>query len=454
MEQTSEKKHAEKNLLLNRWSEKATKKCLVDTALYTKYDVKRGLRDLNGKGVLAGLTQIGDVFAFNPDGSPTHGKLFYRGLEITDLVNGFTAADHFGFEETTYLLLFGELPNKEELKLFQEQLANARKLSDNFVHDSILKMPSNDIMNAMSRAILSLYTFDSNPEDISIKNILDQSIKLIATFPLLAVYAYQAYVHQFQGKSLVIHHPHPELSTAENLLYMLRPDSKYTALEAKLLDIALVLHAEHGGGNNSTFATHLISSSGTDTYATIAGAMGSLKGPRHGGANIKAVQMFTEIKREVKDWKNDEEVKAYLLKLLKKEAFDKSGLIYGVGHAVYSLSDPRAIILREYAGKLAKEKGLLDEFELHVKIENLAPELIGEKRQIYKGVSANVDFYSGFVYRMLDIPPELYTPLFAVARISGWSAHRIEEMANGGKIIRPSYLGIAESMNYIPLCER
>jgi len=454
MEKTNEEKLTKKEQLLTNWSEIATKKSLVKSELYTKYDVKRGLRDVNGKGVLAGLTQIGEVHAYNADGSSAHGKLIYRGIEIQDLVNGFSASEHFGFEETCYLLLFGDLPNKKELKSFEDMLVESRKLSKRFVHDGILKMPSSDVMNAMARAVLGLYTFDKDPDNISIKNILEQCIKLIATFPLLAVYSYRAYIHQFEGKSLVIHHPKPELSTAENILYMLRSDSKYTDLEAKLLDISLVLHAEHGGGNNSTFATHLLSSSGTDTYSTIAGALGSLKGPRHGGANIKAVHMFDEIKKEIKDWENDEEVKSYILKLLNKEAFDNSGLIYGIGHAVYSLSDPRAIILRDYAKKLAEEKGLLDEFNLHVKIETLAPEIIGEKRKIYKGVSANVDFFSGFVYKMLGIPEELYTPLFAIARIAGWSAHRIEEMSNGGKIIRPAYKGIAEPRNYIPIHER
>jgi len=342
----------------------------------------------------------------------------------------------------------------KELDIFEKQLAEFRMLPKRFVHDAILKMPSKDIMNAMSRSVLALYTLDENPEDISIENILMQSMRLIAVFPPLSVYAYQAFIHHFEGRSLVIHHPDPELSTAENILHMLRPDSKYSELEAKLLDLALVLHAEHGGGNNSSFTTHVVSSSGTDTYGTIAAALGSLKGPRHGGANIKAVRMFEDMKQEIKDWNDDQEIERYLARLLNKEAFDRSGLIYGVGHAVYSVSDPRTLILREYAEKLAKEKGVEDEFRLHEKVEKLAPEVIGKTRKIYKGVSANVDFYSGFVYKMMDIPPELFTPLFAIARIAGWSAHRIEEIANGGKIIRPAYKSVASRRDYVCLDDR
>ncbi|MBN1869037.1 MAG: citrate/2-methylcitrate synthase [Candidatus Omnitrophica bacterium] len=442
------------NSKFNEWSRMAAEKSLVDPSLYAKYDVKRGLRDISGKGVLAGLTQIGEVVASAPDGTPAPGQLIYRGMDISQIVQGFTADNHFGFEETCYLLLFGDLPDKEELAVFEKQLAEFRLLPKRFVHDAILKMPSKDIMNAMSRSVLALYTLDENPEDISVKNILMQSVRLIAVFPLLAVYAYQAFVHHFEGRSLVIHHPVPELSTAENILHILRSDSKYSELEAKLLDLALVLHAEHGGGNNSSFTTHVVSSSGTDTYGTIAAALGSLKGPRHGGANIKAVQMFEDMKKEVKDWNDDQEIERYLARLLNKEAFDRSGLIYGVGHAVYSVSDPRALILREYAEKLAKDKNMGDEFRLHVKVEKLAPEVIGKTRKIYKGVSANMDFYSGFVYKMMGIPPELFTPLFAIARIAGWSAHRIEEIANGGKIIRPAYKSVASRRDYVPLDNR
>jgi citrate synthase len=434
---------------LDEWSNMAIKNSLVDSSFYAKYDVKRGLRDLNGKGVLAGLTRIGEVIASGPEGDPVPGRLIYRGIDISQIVKGFTADNRLGFEETCYLLLFGDLPSREELKVFEKQLAEFRILPEHFVNDAILKMPSNDIMNAMSRSVLALYTLDQNPEDLSIKNILKQSLKLIAAFPLLAVYAYQAFVHHFEKRSLVIHHPVPELSTAENILHMLRPDSKYTELEAKLLDLALVLHAEHGGGNNSSFTTHVVSSSGTDTYGTIAAALGSLKGPRHGGANIKVVRMFEDLKKEVKNWADEQEIKDYLVRLLDKKAFDRSGLIYGVGHAVYSISDPRALILREYAEKLAKEKGIEDEFNLHLKVEKLAPEVIGKTRKIYKGVSANVDFYSGFVYAMMNIPAELFTPLFAIARIVGWSAHRIEEIANDGKIIRPAYKSVAPQRDYM-----
>jgi citrate synthase len=438
----------------DEWRRMATEKSLVDPSLYVKYDVKRGLRDISGKGVLAGLTQIGEVVAYGPDGVPAPGQLIYRGIDISQIVQGFTSDNHLGFEETCYLLLFGDLPNRKELDIFEKQLAEFRVLPKRFVHDAILKMPSKDIMNAMSRSVLALYTLDENPEDISIKNILMQSMRLIAAFPLLAVYAYQAFIHHFEGRSLVIHHPVPELSTAENILHMLRPDSRYSELEAQLLDLALVLHAEHGGGNNSSFTTHVVSSSGTDTYGTIAAALGSLKGPRHGGANIKAVQMFEDMKQEIKDWNNDQEIELYLARLLNKEVFDRSGLIYGVGHAVYSVSDPRTLILREHAEELAKEKGMEDEFRLHAKVEKLAPEVIGKTRKIYKGVSANVDFYSGFVYKMMGIPPELFTPLFAIARIAGWSAHRIEEISNGGKIIRPAYKSVAPRREYVRINDR
>lgn len=442
------------NARFEEWSRMAVDESIVDPALYKKYDVKRGLRDISGKGVLAGLTRIGDVIAYAPDGTPAPGQLIYRGIDIFDLVDGFTNDQHFGFEETCYLLLFGELPSAKDLRVFQKQIGEFRLLPKRFVDDAILKMPSRDIMNAMSRGILALYTLDENPEDISIKNVLLQSMRLIAAFPLLAVYSYRAYLHHFKRGSLVIHHPVPELSTAENILHMLRPDSQYSDLEARLLDLALVLHAEHGGGNNSSFTTHVVSSSGTDTYGTIAAAMGSLKGPRHGGANIKAVQMFDDMKKEIRRWDSDKEVEAYLTKILTKKAFDHSGLVYGIGHAVYSLSDPRTIVLKKYAEKLAQEKGMEAEFDLHARVERIAPEVIGRVRKIYKGVSANVDFYSGFVYSMLGIPPELFTPLFAIARIAGWSAHRIEELANGGKIIRPAYKSVCARRDYVPLKKR
>jgi citrate synthase len=450
-------KNTVNNALLEKWSNLAREKSIVETELYTKYDVKRGLRDISGKGVLAGLTQIGEVIATAVEGDktvPAPGQLIYRGIGIQELVAGFTKDDRFGFEETAYLLLFGDLPTKKELNLFERQLGDFRILKRSFIHDAILKMPSHDIMNAMSRSVLSMYAFDEKADDISIPNILKQSLQLISVFPSLAVYAYQAFVNKYMHKSLIIHIPDPELSTAENILHMLRPDNKYSELEAKLLDIALVLHAEHGGGNNSSFTTHLVSSSGTDTYAVIAAAIGSLKGPRHGGANIKAVKMFEAIKKEVKDWEDENEISDYLMKILNKEAFDKSGLIYGIGHAVYSISDPRTAILKNYAEKVAREKEMIKEFRLHEKVEILAPKVIAKKRKIYKGVSANVDFYSGFVYEMMGIPPELFTPLFAIARIVGWSAHRIEEIANGGKIIRPAYKSVAGRRKYVPFDKR
>jgi len=437
-----------------KWSQAAIQKSQVENSLYAKYDVKRGLRDVSGKGVLAGLTQIGEVVATTTDGDPAPGQLIYRGIDISEIVKGFNSNGNFGFEETCYLLLFGDLPNRKELDIFMKQLAEFRLLPKRFVHDAILKMPSHDIMNAISRSVLALYTLDKNADDISIENVLRQSVMLIAVFPLLAVYAYRAYVHHFENRSLVIRYPMQGLSTAENILHMLRSDAKYTELEAKLLDLALVLHAEHGGGNNSSFTTHVVSSSGTDTYAAIAAALGSLKGPRHGGANIKAVQMVEDLKSNVKDWNDAQEIERYLIRLLRKEAFDRSGLIYGFGHAVYSVSDPRTLILREYARNLANEKGIDAEFRLYEKVEKLAPEAIGKTRKIYKGVSANVDFYSGFVYKMMNIPPELFTPLFAIARITGWAAHRIEEISNGGKIIRPAYKSVAVRRNYIPLDSR
>ena len=438
-----------------------TERCLkngkIDSDLYAKYDVKRGLRDLNGKGVLAGLTEIANVQAYETvDGKnvPCEGKLFYRGINVADLVKGFLADKRFGFEEATYLLLFGDLPNEQELKGFQALLANYRTLPTAFVRDIIMKAPSPDMMNTLARSVLTLYSYDENANDISIPNVLRQCLQLIALFPLISVYGYQAYRHYHDGQSLFIHMPQPNLSTAENILYCLRADSKYTELEAKILDLALVLHAEHGGGNNSTFTTHVVTSSGTDTYSAIAAALGSLKGPKHGGANIKVVKMFDDMKEHISDYGDEDAVKDYLKKLLHKEAFDNAGLIYGMGHAVYSLSDPRANIFKAFVERLSKEKGREEEFKLYSMVEQLAPQVIAEERKIYKGVSANVDFYSGFVYSMLDLPTELFTPIFAIARISGWSAHRIEELANAGKIIRPAYKCIQEVREYTPLSER
>ncbi len=430
---------------------------MIATELFTKFDVKRGLRDLNGKGVLAGLTRISDVRANRMvDGVqiPIHGDLFYRGYNVKDLVSGFTKDDRFGFEEVTYLLLFDKLPNKKELEDFRNLLAFYRNLPTNFVRDIIMKAPSKDMMNTLARSVLTLYAYDDRADDTSLPNVLRQCLQLISLFPLLSIYGYQAYSYYHDGKSLYIHSPQPELSAAENILHILRPDSAYTPLEARILDIALVLHMEHGGGNNSTFTTHVVTSSLTDTYSVIAAAIGSLKGPRHGGANIKVVQMFEDMKREVYDWTDEDEVSVYLTKLLNKDAFDHAGLIYGVGHAVYSKSDPRAVIFKSFVEKLSEEKGLQREFALYSLVEKLAPEVIARERQIYKGVSINVDFYSGFVYHMLELPMELYTPIFAMARISGWSAHRMEELANNGKIIRPAYKPIGSDHSYMDISSR
>lgn len=440
--------------LLSQLSSVAQKNSWIDPELFYKFNVKRGLRDLDGKGVLVGLTEIGEVHAYIIDENetiPVPGRLIYRGIDICDIVNGFSRDGRFGFEETSYLLVFGELPDQNTLVNFERLLAEYRKLPDDFVRDIIMKAPSKDMMNVLARSVLSLYSFDDRADDTSLDNVLKQCIKLIACFPLLAVYGYQAYSHYYGNNSLFIHSPRPDFKTAENILHMLRPDCKFTKLEAALLDLALVLHAEHGGGNNSSFVTHVVTSSGTDTYSVIAAALGALKGPRHGGANIKVVQMFEDMKRNIKDYNDDEEIENYLNKLVNKEAFDRAGLIYGMGHAVYSISDPRTVIFKEHIAKLAKAKGLEDEYNLYLKIEKLAPGVIGKHRKIYKGVSANVDLYSGFVYKMLDIPVELFTPIFAIARISGWSAHRIEEIVNSGKIIRPAFKSVAKRRNYTPL---
>ena len=423
----------------------------VDTIpeeLFQKFGVNRGLRDLNGKGVLTGLTTISKVISFkNIDGvkTPCDGELWYRGYQVNNLIDDLGETE-FGFEKTAYLLLFGELPTEEELAEFSKVLGDCRRVPTNFTRDVIMKAPSKDIMNSMTRSILTLASYDGQTSDASIENSLRQCIQLIANFPLLAVYAYHAYNHYDNGDSMYIHRPDPKLSTAENFLKMLRPDQKYTQLEAKVLDVALMLHMEHGGGNNSTFTTRVVTSAGTDTYSAIAAAMSSLKGPKHGGANIKVMEMMDDIRKNVKDWEDRDEVKAYLARMLNGEVFDKKGLIYGMGHAVYSLSDPRERIFKGYVEELAVAKGHDKEMNLYNLIEELAPELIAEKRHIFKGVSPNVDFYSGFVYEMLDIPQELYTPLFAIARIVGWSAHRIEEMIGMNKIIRPAYKSIMEEV--------
>lgn len=442
---------------MNHLSDLAAKNSLVDTELYTKYNVKRGLRDLTGKGVLAGLTRIGEVQAkaiVNGESVPAPGRLIYRGIDIRDLVAGFLADNRSGFEETCYLLMFGEQPDCQELTRFKELLVSNRYLQSDFLHDSILKVPSRDVMNALARAVLALYASDENPDATDLTNVLRQSLNLIAIFPLLVGYSYQAHAYQYKNKSLVIHSPNPTLSTAENFLHMLRHDSTYTPLEAQLLDLSLVLHAEHGGGNNSSFTTHVVTSTGTDTYSAIAAALGALKGPRHGGANIKVVQMFDDMQQTLKNSDDDREIEDYLAKLLQKEAFDHAGLIYGMGHAVYSISDPRSIIIREQVARLAHEKGREEEYNLYERVERLAPGVIASKRKMYKGVSANVDFYSGLLYRLLDIPSELFTPLFAMSRISGWSAHRIEEIANSGKIIRPAYKSVVEHVPYVPIAAR
>ena len=438
---------------LGEFTELCRKNKIIDPALYGEYDVKRGLRDINGQGVLAGLTEIGEIKA-KEDGKPCAGKLYYHGYNIEDLILGAVKDKRFGFEETVYLLLFGSLPTKDELAEFKSVIDSYRKLPSGFVRDVIMKSPSKDMMNMLSRSILMLYTYDKNADDTSIENVLRQSMQLIAQFPLLAVYGYQAYCYSHGNGSMVVHTPKKELSTSENILYMLRNDSKYTRLEAMVLDLALTLHAEHGGGNNSTFTTHVVTSSGTDTYSTVAASLGSLKGPKHGGANVKVSLMFEDMKKHIKHPENDKEVEQYLADLLHKEAFDRSGLIYGMGHAVYSVSDPRALVFKSFVERLAREKDRMDEFELYSKVARLAPEVIASEHKIYKGVSANVDFYSGFVYSMLDIPKELYTPLFAVSRIAGWSAHRLEELINPAKIIRPAYLSVAEHRDYVDMDKR
>ena len=429
----------------------------IDSSLYETYKVNRGLRDLSGNGVLTGLTEISEIQAFdtvNGEKVPCEGRLFYRGVDVTDIVNGFVREKRFGFEEVTYLLIFGKLPSREELADFAKLLAGYRTLPTSFVRDIIMKAPSSDMMNTLARSVLTLYAYDTKPNDISIPNVLRQGLLLTAVFPLLAVYGYQAYKHYFDGDSLFIHTPKPERSTAENILYMLRPNCSYTELEAQILDVALVLHAEHGGGNNSSFTTHVVSSSGTDTYSVVAASLGSLKGPKHGGANIKVVQMFEDLKKTVRDWTSEDEVGGYLRNLLHKNAFDRAGLIYGMGHAVYSLSDPRANLFKKFVEDLSREKGRMEEYRLYSMVERLAPEIIADERKIYKGVSANIDFYSGFVYSMLDLPMELYTPIFAIARISGWTAHRIEELINAGKIIRPAYKSVGGRKDYVSIGNR
>jgi citrate synthase len=429
----------------------------IDAALYTKHRVNRGLRDLDGNGVLTGLTEISEIQAFDTSSGkkiPIEGKLFFRGVNVEDFVKGFIREKRFGFEECAYLLIFGDLPTERELADFTLLLEQYRTLPTSFVRDIIMKAPNADMMNTLARSVLTLHSYDTKANETDIANVLRQSLLLTAVFPLLSVYGYQAFRHYFAGDDLFIHTPKSGLSTAENILQMLRKDGKYTELEARILDVALVLHAEHGGGNNSTFTTHVVSSSGTDTYSSVAASICSLKGPKHGGANIKVVRMFEDLKATVKDWEDDEEVERYLRALLHGEAFDKAGLIYGMGHAVYSLSDPRANIFKYFVENLSEEKGRMDEYRLYNNVQRLAAKVIADERKIYKGVSANIDFYSGFVYSMLDLPLELYTPIFAIARISGWSAHRIEELINAGKIIRPAYRNVSERIPYVPIANR
>ena len=427
----------------------------IDKSLYTEFKVNRGLRDENGVGVLTGLTEISEVCAKDENGTPVDGALFYRGYNVKDLAKDFVQNRRFGFEEATYLLLFSELPKKKELESFKKLLADFRTLPNSFVRDIIMKAPSRDIMNSMARSVLTLYSYDNNADDTSLDNVLRQCLQLIALFPQLALYSYQAYDYYLKdNNAFFINHPKPELSTAENILYMLRKDGAYTELEARILDLALLIHAEHGGGNNSSFTTHVVTSSGTDTYSAIAAALGSLKGPKHGGANIRVCNMFADIEKNVKNWEDDAELSSYLKKILNKEAFDKSGLIYGIGHAIYSKSDPRAEIFKGFVEQLAREKGKEAEYRLYANVERLAPQVIAQERNMFKGVSANVDFYSGFVYQMLGIPEELFTPLFAISRITGWSAHRMEELINGNKIIRPAYKAVLPRREYLPLEKR
>lgn len=424
---------------------------------YYHGEIKRGLRNSDGTGVMVGVTKVGSVQGYLlQDGQriPIPGRLYYRGIELNDIVEAHRAEGTFGFEEVAYLLLMGYLPSQGELRHFNEIMNRARKLPEGFTEGMIMRRTSGNIMNELGRSILSLYSYDPDPDDLSVDNLLRQSVELIGYFPSIVANAYAVKRHHFGGESLHIHYPEEGLSTAENFLRMIRPDKSYTEEEAHLLDMMLMLHAEHGGGNNSSFTTHVVTSSGTDTYSTIAAALGSLKGPKHGGANVKVVRMFEDMKQHLSDWKDEDAVSDYLRRLLNRQAFDKAGLIYGMGHAVYSLSDPRADIFRAFVKSLAQEKGKLDEYELYSSVERLAPEVIAQERRIYKGVAANVDFYSGFVYSMLDLPHELYTPIFAASRIAGWSAHRLEELASGGKIIRPAYKCVQPEMPYVPLHQR
>ena len=447
----------EKQKIILEMAENSASKARIDPTLYEKYSVKRGLRNDDGTGVLVGLTEVGDVFSYiidEGDRIPVEGRLFYRGMSIDDIVSGFYEKRRFGFEETAYLLLFGELPTQAQLDQLQAVLAASRDLPPNFTEDMILKAPSPDIMNKLARSVLASYSYDKNPDAIDIPNVMRQCIELIARFPVMVAYGYMAKRHYVDKESLFLHAPRPDYNTAQNLLYMIRPDGQFSELEARVLDLALVLHAEHGGGNNSTFVTHAVSSSGSDTYSVIAAAIGSLKGPQHGGASGKAYTMMQDLAASVNNWRNEMEITEYLTRILKKEAYDKSGLIYGVGHAVYTVSDPRTKLLRDYARALAYEAGREEEYELYTLTERLAPEVFRDFKKSDKIVCANVDFYSGFIYDMLGIAPELFTPIFAVARIAGWSAHRIEELVSGGRIIRPAYKCVQKRRPYVPMEDR
>lgn len=424
---------------------------------YSDYNVKRGLRNADGTGVLAGLTTIGEVSGYvidNGDKVPVPGKLRYRGIDVEDIVENCLKENRFGFEETVFLLIFGFLPDEETLNRFTRALACRRNLPNEFTEDMIFKAPSKNIMNKLARSVLALYSYDDNPDDISVENLLRQSLDLIAHFPVLVANAFSCKRHYFDGESLVLHNPNIELSAAENFLYMIRPNKKYTPLEAQVLDLSLILQAEHGGGNNSAYTVRLVSSTGTDTYSAIAAAVGSLKGPKHGGANAKMLSQMEEIKEKVSNWEDETEVLEYLKKILRKEASDGKGLIYGMGHAVYTISDPRTTILKKKAEELAEVTGYQKEYKLHLLVEKLAPIAFREVKGLDKDICANVDFYSGFVYQMLNLPQDLYTPLFAMARIVGWCAHRIEEVMTSNKIIRPAFKTIAKRIPYTSMADR
>ena len=447
----------QKEELINRLADVAKVKSHINKELYTKYNVKRGLRNNDGTGVLVGLTEVGEVMSYivdDADRIPVEGKLFYQGYEVKDLVNGFFSEGRYGYEETAFLLLTGELPTASELKDFNELLQSVRPLPEGFTEDMIMKAPSPDVMNKLARSVLALYSYDDNPDSTDIANVVRQCTELIARFPVLISYGYMARRHYIEHRDLYIHAPVPEYNTAQNILHMIRPDGEFTELEARILDVMLVLHAEHGGGNNSTFVTHAVTSTGSDTYAVIASAVGSLKGPQHGGASNKAYAMMKDLREHVSDWTDEAAIKQYLADIINKKAFDHSGLIYGIGHAVYTLSDPRTVVIRKYAEVLAKEKGNMDLYNLYILVEKLAPEVFHEVKKSDKLVCANVDFFAGLVYSMLGIPTELYTPLFACGRIAGWSAHRIEELINSNKIIRPAYMSIAENREYTPIKDR